>query len=651
MLKKIFLWYFLIVLLIGCHEIRSQEVLFNNGSFVTHPGSGPGGSDYSYLESPLINFGFGNQSSNSQRVADDFTVTGDGWVIDSIVFFQYQTGSSTSSTMTGTNIQIWNTSELVWGDPTTNRLYRSVWTGCYRRDDFSNIQRPVMRNTCVTPDLKLHAGNYNLDWQASGSLTSGPWCVPVTISGQMTTGDAQGYSDGKWSYLFGDSTEIYSQGLPFIIYGRLAGYPSSISINENYTFSDPYSLFSYRIIGLPGLTNFSTSSVIGGTPNENWTAFWDNGHSEEYMKKYDGSATFTFKPGNAFWITSESQISINKTVNSVPIDGYDTYEISLNEGSWTLISNPFEKDVNWNSVKAANGLDDNQTLWDWNGYWNNATTLQTGKGYYYLAPDGLSSLYIPYPGKKKETGTSRNETVNAELTLSMMENREKLSCVHIKFDIESTDDFDKSDVIMPTCDFETAGIRILAQQATGRNRELFVDSRKSVEGGQSYQIRLKNQSGRNLQVNCEGIENFPGQEIWLVSNRTNQRFNLKKEPVIDIRAGEETRTLLIGDQNYIDQQTAKIFSQGGMLFNCFPNPFSLQTTVGYSLIGDGWVDVAIYDITGRKVLQIVDRQMPAGYYETVVDAKNLGPGVYFCRMNFSGSANSTSGKVIRLVVY
>ena len=267
MQKKIFIWPFLIFLLISRLDLQAQEVLFDNGSFVTHPGAGPGGSDYSFMESPLINYGFGNQYATGQRLADDFTVTGDGWVIDSIVFFQYQTGSSTSTTMTGTNIQIWKTSEIVWGEPSTNRLYRSVWTGCYRGDDFASVQRPIMRNTCLTPDLKLHPGSYILDWQASGSLTSGPWCVPVTISGQLATGDAQGYSEGKWSYLFGDSTEIYPQGLPFIIYGRISGYPSSISINESYTFSDPYSLSSYRIAGLPGMTNFSVASVMSGTPN------------------------------------------------------------------------------------------------------------------------------------------------------------------------------------------------------------------------------------------------------------------------------------------------------------------------------------------------------------------------------------------------
>ena len=49
-----------------------------------------------------------------------------GWFIQTITFFAYQTGSTTTSTMTGVNLQIWDGppdnpgSAVVWGDTTTN---------------------------------------------------------------------------------------------------------------------------------------------------------------------------------------------------------------------------------------------------------------------------------------------------------------------------------------------------------------------------------------------------------------------------------------------------------------------------------------------------------------------------------------------------
>ena len=269
--------------------ISAQQVLFDNGPIITHIGGGAGGADFSYLASPLSNYGLGNQSSLNARLADDFTVAGDTWYIDSIVFFQYQTGSSTTSTFTGTNIRIWQGSNVIWGDVTTNRLQRSIWSHCYRGSDFSATNRPVMRNVCTTPSLVLPSGSYFVDWQASGSLSSGPWNPPITISGQNSTGNAQYYSGGNWYPVYGDSTNIYPQGLPFIIYGRIGAYPSIINITKTYPFSNDYSLSNYKIIGLPGQTNFSVASVCTGTPNQGWTAFWDNGAATDYMKQYDGT--------------------------------------------------------------------------------------------------------------------------------------------------------------------------------------------------------------------------------------------------------------------------------------------------------------------------------------------------------------------------
>ena len=77
-------------------------------------------------------------------MADDFTST-EEWTIDSIKFYAYQTGATTS-TITGIYVQIWNgapnlgTSSVVWGDTVTNRLsytslsnnYRALITYTYR---------------------------------------------------------------------------------------------------------------------------------------------------------------------------------------------------------------------------------------------------------------------------------------------------------------------------------------------------------------------------------------------------------------------------------------------------------------------------------------------------------------------------------------
>ncbi len=200
-----------------------SAVIFNNGSLVNKPGAGVGGADYSLLQSPNTSWGFGCQHLSGSRVAEDFYVNAASWTIDSIVFFNYQTGSTTTSTFTRIDFVIWNGvpgapgSTIVWGDSTINRLSNSTWSGIYRGSDTTLTNRPIMRNVCATPALSLNAGNYWIDWDADGSGTSGPWAPPITITGQPSTGNAMQYISGTgWAPLMDGANQ---QGLPFIIYG------------------------------------------------------------------------------------------------------------------------------------------------------------------------------------------------------------------------------------------------------------------------------------------------------------------------------------------------------------------------------------------------------------------------------------------------
>jgi subtilisin-like proprotein convertase family protein len=203
----------------------SQAVLYDNGSLVTHPDGGAGGADASALQTSLglDTFGFGHQISAGNRIADDFTVAGSGWFIETITFFAYQTGSGTDSTITEVNLRIWDgppddpTSMVVFGDTTTNRLIDSQWSNIYRVLDTNllSTDRPVMANL-VEVNTFLPPGTYWLDWQVGGTLPSGPWAPPISILGETTTGDALQYTSTGWAAV---TDNTFPQGFPFIISG------------------------------------------------------------------------------------------------------------------------------------------------------------------------------------------------------------------------------------------------------------------------------------------------------------------------------------------------------------------------------------------------------------------------------------------------
>ncbi|MER2599848.1 MAG: S8 family serine peptidase [Caldilineales bacterium] len=206
-------------------------VLFDNGPLVTHPGGGAGGADESRLQGTslgMTTLGFGDQVSAGNWVADDFTVTdASGWTVNSATFFHYQTGSTTTSTITGMNWVLYN------GDPSAggaaiasgNTMMSTAWSNIYRTSDTTvgNTQRPIMASVVDMGGLFLPSGSYWLVWQANGSLSSGPWAPPITILGQATTGNGKQFIPASGWATANDGGSLTAQGFPFILQGDLGG--------------------------------------------------------------------------------------------------------------------------------------------------------------------------------------------------------------------------------------------------------------------------------------------------------------------------------------------------------------------------------------------------------------------------------------------
>jgi len=60
----------------------------------------------------------------------------------------------------------------------------------------------------------------------------------------------------------------------------------------------------------------------------------------------------------------------------------------------------------------------------------------------------------------------------------------------------------------------------------------------------------------------------------------------------------------------------------------FPNPFSTHTTFAYQIPTDGKVEIAVYDVLGRKAASLVNAHQAQGSYQYTMDTQNLQPGVY-----------------------
>jgi len=61
----------------------------------------------------------------------------------------------------------------------------------------------------------------------------------------------------------------------------------------------------------------------------------------------------------------------------------------------------------------------------------------------------------------------------------------------------------------------------------------------------------------------------------------------------------------------------------------YPNPFNLTTTIEFDIPERTNVKLVVYDILGREVETLIDKELEPGKYKINFTATNLPSGVYF----------------------
>ncbi len=198
----------------------SEAVLYDNGPFETTAGE-------SLLENVtlgLTTLGAGAQFTVGNSVADDFTVAGNGWTVDQITGFTYQSFSPNVSTVTQVHVRIYD------GDPSgAPTVVFDGFGGClatttetnvfrYAESAGFNMDRAIFTAPC-TVGMDLPAGTYWVEFAFSGTGASGPWAPPVTILGTSPVPGANSQQNtGAWAPLTDGGTGD-ALAIPFIVEG------------------------------------------------------------------------------------------------------------------------------------------------------------------------------------------------------------------------------------------------------------------------------------------------------------------------------------------------------------------------------------------------------------------------------------------------
>ncbi len=74
----------------------------------------------------------------------------------------------------------------------------------------------------------------------------------------------------------------------------------------------------------------------------------------------------------------------------------------------------------------------------------------------------------------------------------------------------------------------------------------------------------------------------------------------------------------------------------------YPNPSNPTSKIDFQLPFAGKVTIAVYDLTGREVVKLLDEFKEAGFYNVTFNGNNLASGVYFYRILAEGNGQKVN---------
>jgi photosystem II stability/assembly factor-like uncharacterized protein len=110
--------------------------------------------------------------------------------------------------------------------------------------------------------------------------------------------------------------------------------------------------------------------------------------------------------------------------------------------------------------------------------------------------------------------------------------------------------------------------------------------------------------------------------------------------------GGDTNTIFTGIESSSSPELVSSFQ----LLQNYPNPFNPSTKIQFILTKRGFCRLAIFDIAGRKVIELFSREYSAGEWEAEFDGTGLAGGVYFARLEFTTKSGIAGSDVLKMLL-
>lgn len=361
--------------------------------------------------------------------------------------------------------------------------------------------------------------------------------------------------------------------------------------------------------------------------------------------------------------SSDVTIALNKSTTS-----------GLDNHYFTLSGNPFASNYDLNGVTTDQGtLQDNAHFWDGNTY----ITGDFGTGSFIVAPwqgfwfeveNAGTATEATFPTASKTTSSAsatyfKNSAVKkGDINFSLSSEKTIDNAIRLSFREYATEGSDRADA--------SKLVPLLDTYATMAFRS--EDLLKSVE---SLPFDFQNEIELNLVPEVvgieeveltfawEGLESVPAEwKLMLHDKKTGESVDMRtqseyvftetgesdistenvisvlKQPTampMKLKGTEDGRFTITINPTIVSNEVNE-GPESFSLYQNYPNPFNPTTNIRYSVAESGNVNIAVYNLMGQKVAELVNETKAAGAYNVTWNASQMASGMYYYRLTSSG---------------
>ena len=509
------------------------------------------------------------------------------------------------------------------------------------------------------------SGNVLWAKQAGGTSRDSGFGIATDESGNSYI---TGFFDGLAT--FGAIT-LTSAGSADIFVAKLVlPYPSTLTANTTVNFqsrtnASDYPATDYCSVGLPGASNRSVKDFLSGEQNKDWQVYWDNGAASNFFIAFDGSSTFQFSAGRAFWIINKGPVNINTTVPSATLNAAQEIEIPLRSG-WNLITNPFTTSVAWSKIQSANSI--TEKIYDYKGGsgFIESSNFEPYIGYYYFETrTNPPTLKIPYALYFSSTSAANVDPAIWRVSISFSSGAFSDKSTSFGIAPAASRDLDQFDFRKPRAIATTPTVEFKRPQWDANYSAFATDIRPEIEEFEIWAFEVHANQRKAAQLAFSGIGKIPNQfEVYLVDENRARTVNLREDSLYRFTPAAELLkfSVLVGKKETVQEKlSAIVLPKEFALGPNYPNPFlsaaksrsagNPSTTIPVAIPISSEIKLKIYNLLGAEVKTIYNGAIEAGRYWFNWDGRNelghnVATGVYLYRL----TANTRIGLVGKIIL-